>query len=1240
MKVDLNEIFQNYNYNETVKQIENLRNTITSKEDSIKEFLRKKSSNVINNTIKIKNIYSSVYNIKDNLDNIITSYEDLIYDVKNTTAVNFKEVSSSSYKKKLSHFEQTVVKDVWNKKYESYEFLFQNSFFDLLNNEENNYYDFMKKNKEELVNYDCFYLNNYTNNIYFDINKKVSEEDYIYVLNKIYTDIFICLKFLNSLFKNQTIRDIYIKIFNNKNSVKYLNSYIYKHKENFSNIILKLIYSSYYNLTYITSSKIKLITKSLIVLLIYCNEKNAHTNEIIKGDIFENILENRMNLIYNLIGQNKEENYNSKNIVNANDDNKSYHPYHNVSFESLKNNFKKATYLLLNTKYTLMLLARFDTQKIHKILNEEIVYDSVKNVINYNVQTSYSNDEDNMAFPTEMKNKSNLMEINQNFENNENNKFIQLMKNDLFILQDIFFQNNNDNRQTNQVNKIKSYYNHAINNIDEINNIINKNDVSKFKLLYKRYTECAVDIYRYMIKILHDYYYKNKYSCIYENLFTKYEDIKMFQKKLRQAILIRENYFNKYINDVDIYIYYNNNLNFIHDRIFETYIFLFLNKFICAIPFFDSKDINKWKIVILKFLKNLFHNISLSYHNNYIIQDYIFYSFLLNSFYFFYQFYNNNDLECVYSKFYQIEKYSNEANKIKESNDMGLSQYFLTNKNVLKEKIFHTKFKELIKEKINPIIYSAYKLIIFIENKEMIKNCNDTNFLFINADQNKVNFFDIFNSFVNLLNVPTESQFNWKNQIDHDDKKNEDIYLDKLNKFDLLDSFLKFNYGISKNVNLPKNENCEDISKNKNFHISDNITLNDNTDINNYENMGNNFNISDQATTKQIEIKEKLNEKEYAELYFFMNLFKYNNKKSFNAFLDCPKDKNNKDRNNMYSKILKEEERNFLVTDIKSIYFSLVYKMFKIILKCLCIEYFANLKKYLYSYIPILFNNDIKNIICEKVNCHLVNIFMFSNILILYIEKIMNTNMYRDIIIFIIKLLLQKKIFFIYYIFIENIKKMYASSIGKVSQDGYSKNILDKKITGLYNIILLDLSFADKILDKNAIVNKSLYENLISRYRRYKKYYIKSCLYFIDIYKEKYNAYSDKKISSNNITENSNFFYKKINKEYADNENKANYNNGTSNSLLKMIIDNVLVELNKFDNLSNIIFQKHILSLSQGMIKNTYFLYYLFVHDSIINNIFIDVLEPKNPSIEIFTFNQVLAIDHCFIEEKLLDFFF
>ncbi|CAD2100814.1 conserved Plasmodium protein, unknown function [Plasmodium vinckei lentum] len=1232
MKIDLNEIFQNYNYNETVKQIENLRNTITSKEDSIKEFLRKKSSNVINNTIKIKNIYSSVYNIKDSLDNIITSYEDLIDDVKNTTAVNFKEVSSSSYKKELSDFEKTVVKDVWNKKYESYEFLFQNSFFDLLNNEENNYYDFMKKSKEELVNYDCFYLNNYTNNIYFDINKKVSEENYIYVLNKIYTDIFICLKFLNSLFKNQIIRDTYIKIFNSKNSVKYLNSYIYKHKENFSNIILKLIYSSYYNLTYSTSSKIKLITKSLIVLLIYCNEKNAHTNEIIKGDIFENILENRMNLIYNLIGQSAEKNVTSKSKVNINDDNISLHPNQDLSFESLKNNFKKATYLLLNTKYTLMLLARFDPQQIHKILDEEIVYDPVKNIINYNIQNSYNNDEDNMTSSSDIKNKSGLTETNQNFENNENNKFIQLMKNDLFILQDMFFQNNN-NKQTNQVNKIKSYYNHAINNIDEINNIINKNDVVKFRLLYKRYTECAIDIYRYMIKLLHDYYYKNKYGCIYEHLFTKYEDIKMFQKRLRQDILIRENYFNKYINDVNVCIYYNNNLNYIHDRIFEIYIFLFLNKYICAIPFFDSKDITKWKIIILKFLKNLFHNISLSYHNNnIIIQDYIFYSFVLNSFYFFYQFYNNNDLECAYSKFCQIEKYSNETNKIKESNDMGLSQYFLTNKNPLKDKIFHTEFKELIKEKINPLIYSAYKLIIFIENKEMIKNCNDTNFLFISADQNKVNFFDIFNPFVNLLNVPSEAQFNWKNQIDEVDTKNKDIYFDKLNKFDLLNAFLKFNHEISKNVNLPQNGND---------HISDNVPLNGNTGINNYEGMGNNINISEQASTNHIETKENMNEKEYAELYFFMNLFKYNSKNSFNTFLNCSKDENNNDTNDMHSNFLKdeEEERNFVVTDIKSIYFSLVYKMFKIILKCLCIEYFSNLEKYLYSYIPILFNNDIKNITCERVNCHLINIFMFSNILILYIEKVMNTNMYRDIIIFIIKLLLQKKLFFIYYTFIEKIKRLYVSSIGKVGQDGFSKNILDKKLTGLYNIILLDLSFADKILDKNTIVNKSLYENLISRYRRNKKYYIKSCLYFIDIYKEKYNAYSDKKISSNNITENNNFFYKKINKEYTGNEKEATYNS-TSSSLLKMIIDNLLVELSKFDNLSNIIFQKHILSLSQGMIKNTYFLYYLFVHDSIINNTLIDMLEPKNSSIEIFTFNQVHTIDHCFIEEKLLDFFF
>ncbi|SCO93951.1 conserved Plasmodium protein, unknown function [Plasmodium malariae] len=1266
MKVDPGEIFKNYNHNETVKCIDSLRDNIINKEDAIKDFLKKKSSKVIDNTIKIKNIYGNVEKIKHNIEYIISNYNKLINDVKSSAGVTFKE---SCYTKELNESEKNIIKNVWMQKYDKYEFLFNNSFF-LLNSEENNYYDFVKKKKEDLINYDCFYLNNYINNIYFDINKKVSEENYIYVVNKVYTDIFICLKILNSILKNEEIRNIYKKIFDSQSSLYYLNSFASKYKENFYEILLKLIYSSYYNLTYNNNCKINAIPKCVIVLLIFYNQKNSQFIDIIKNNLFEEILNARINLINNFIKKKKF--LGEKNFL----------------FAKLKTSFKKITYLLLNTKYILLLLidvkkkdllekikkgeahkealeqtreeshedAREQTPKLKEGEDKITQSDTSTNVQIEQSELTCAKKDTILLKEQEKSDRSVNRKYSDDSTETQGKTFLEIMKNDLFILQDLFHED-----KKKEIKKYKEYYNYGINSTNEIKNIMNKNSIENLKLLQKNYSECVNRIYDYMVHLLHLYYYENEYNFICNFLFKEYTSIKLLYNKMKTKILTKEKYFNKFMKDVDFFIS-NDYLNAIHDQIFEIFFFLFFNKFISAIPFFDTKPINKWKLIIIKLLQILFYNISsMTYEKTFEMERYIFHSFLLNSFYFYYEFYTT-DLDSIYTEFCKIEKYSNKNVKSRKNFQKELSEYFLTNKNSSKDKYFHNEFKKIIKEKIHPLMFNAYKLIMYIESKEINSSVNSDFFSTNEEDTTLIDFHKEFNAFMNILKYQKGVPSNISNEH-------------ILKKCNMLLIFLKSTTRgkINGEMNFfPSTDDSGVFNNANNEQRVANIV-----NVSNAANIANEILNYDSSTKlyDQIQRTEDINE-EYKELWFYINLTRYNNKQEFSKFLNCYciglKERNTLESEKAYNKEISSDkekylnddyyynyyhnegdscisgdihgddsndgaksEQNFCLNDLKSIYFHIVYHIFKISLKCFCLEHFDNLECYLDFLLNMLSNNDMKNIICEKMNCHLVNIFTFSNIFILYIEKVINTEMYRSIIIFIVKSVLQKRIYKIYRKFICKIKEIYLNESREETKD--KKNFLDKKITELYNILLLDLCFCEQILDKNTIINKYFYESLISRYRENEIYYMQACLYFIHIYKEKYNVYSEKKINENNTKKH--LFFKKLHKKDTHTQKKVETN--PSSYLFKIIIDDILAELNKLDNLNSIIFQKHIRLLSQNIIRNSYLLYYLFAHSSTLNNLLLNVQkEEKQKSLEIFNFNEIHMIDNSLIEDKLFKFFF
>ncbi|CRH01303.1 conserved Plasmodium protein, unknown function [Plasmodium relictum] len=1183
MKLDADEVFRNYNHSETIKIIDNLRKEIIKKEDSIKDFLKKKNTTVIKNTIKIKNIYGSVEKIKSNLEDIIVNYNELINDIKNKNSLYFKE----SYAKELNESEKNLIKDAWLRKYDKYEFLFKISTI-------NNEYDFVKKKKEELVNYDFFYLNNYINNIYFDINKRVSEQEYLFTVNKIYTDIFICLKVLSSILKNKEIKENYTNMFKNENCVYYLNSFVEKHRDNFCEILLKLIYSSFYNLTYNNSCNIKTIPKSIIILLIFHNENNCQTIDIVKNDLFYEIFISRINLINKFIQK-------KSNIKDFN-------------FEKLKNYFKKIINLILNSKYILLLLIDTNNVEFLKKLKDEENYFSSERY--YNNKSAENNENENISLIEE----NNKIDSNTHFENTQENenKFLDNMKKEVFILQNICHKNERE------IKKNKEYFNYSINSIEEIKSIMNKNNIENFMLLHKSYKECVNKIYKYMINLLQEYY-KNQYIMC-KDFFKEYTNIRLFYNEIKEKICTKEKYFSTFIGNINSYIN-NNYLNFILEKVFEIYFFLFFNKSITAIPFFDTKPINKWKFLIRDTFRNLFYNISLFYEKKFEIHNYIFYSFVLNSFYFYYEFYNI-DLKLIYTEFLKIENFSNKNGKIKKNFQKELSEYLFTNKNISKEKYFHSDFKKIIKEKIHPLIYCAYKLIIFIDSKE-IKKTGNVDFLYTYENTDWDDFYNTFDVFSNILKYYN----NENNDTDNNISKKSNI---------ILTFFESFNAEKAEIINPSNNKN----SKSYNFTNLNNINYttehmsNNNKDevnedvisINPYNVLNNN---------EEIQTNELFNE-ENKELYFYINLIRYNNKHSFSKFLnfyenfeksiESNDDNVNKKNDDSYLKEFLnkdlQNEPNFCLTDLKSMFFTLVYNIFKISLKCFCLEYFDNLNRYLDFFLNILLNDEIKNILCERMNCYLINIFIFSNIYIIYIEKLMGTDMHRSIIIFIVKTILQKKIYKIYYNFLSKLKELYFYEEEKRKD---KKNLLNTKITQLYNIILLDLCFCEQVLDKNTIINKSFYENLILRYKENKKYYIKSCFYFIDMYKEKYNVYSEQKINENNRRKH--ILFLKLNEKYK--RGKKNL----SIYLLKRIIDDILIELNKLDNLNTIIFQKHIRLSAQNIIKNSYLLYYLFVNGSTLNNLLNTQKNTIEKSLEIFNFNKVDMINNNFIENKLFKFF-
>ncbi|CDO67085.1 conserved Plasmodium protein, unknown function [Plasmodium reichenowi] len=1342
MKVDIDGLFKSYDHNETIKYIDKLRNEIIEKEDDIKEFLKKESNNVIDNTIRIKKIYGCVEKTKKNLEDIISNYNKLVDNVKSTQVCNIEDI----YKNELNEIEKDIVKNVWLKKYDKYEFLFENPFFEKKNKEAkeglgniiNNIiinedaslntkdenviikYDYLinkkeNKKKDVIVNYDCFYLNNYINNIYFDINKKIEEENYIYCINKIYRDIFISLIVLKSILKNEKIQNIYMNIFKKPNCNYYLHNFVNKYKHHFSNVILKLIHYSFYNLTFKHSCNFQTIIKSIMILLIFYNEKNTdiinfiHKNkENIKqhdinkkqmNNLFHAILNARLKLIHNFINKKKNKKFNKGNESDRNtiQKNELIHNNEYLPFNKLHIYFKKIIYVLLNTKYILLLLIDnsccplLHEQHIKKKNKDEHIYEK-KYKKNYTDHITYEKNEIcekqfvYNQIHTDDKihiNKENQIDVVESYENN----FLLYMKNEIFILQDIY---NNKEDIKKSIEKNKEYFNYHINNIEDIKEkILNTNTDENFILLYKHYNQCIKNIYKYVIYLLHNYYYTNEYNIIsIDFLFNEYTNIKLLYNEIKSTILLPETYFKPFIKPLQHSSIINDNyLIKINEELFNYFLFLFFNKSISIIPLFDNKPIDQWENVLIKFFKSFSYHVTtyLTYDNNsyFSIHDKIFFSFLLNAFYFYYEFYNI-DLKIIYSEFSKIPKHFNNTKKYlkdKKKSHNRLSEHVLNNNNnYTKEKLFNNAFKNIIKEKIHPLLFSAYKLILFIEVKKMNTFVN-VDFLYMNKNKDLSNFQELYDIFINILNnydnIKTNTQVN-------DDVQGYDVLLNLLKENDN-DIYMNININTNKNdINTKAddiNKKADDINKKADDINKYGDEINKNSDGTQCVHVNYCNDFSNETQCVHVNYCNDFNDEEYKEFYFYVSLLRYNNKNKFNHFLDGLKNiqiysqsndmsnifnnnenvhinKNNNNNNNVFNR-----EPNFCLKDIKSIFFYIVYNIFKMCMKCFCSEYFDNLKCHLYYYLHMLLNYNMEHILCDKINSHLLNLFIFSNIFIIYIEKVMTTEQYKNIIIFIIKTILQKKIYQIYITFLQKVKDIYIIEMEKAQ----NKNLFNKKITELYHILLFDLYFCEQVLDKNNITNKSFYEDLIYLYKRNEMYYIKSTFYFIDIYKQTYNVYNENqnnnnKNKNNNNNKNNNKnnnnnnniskeehvqkqnihplihkLYKSYN-NFVHNQNEKN-NNIMKNISFKFLIDDILVELNKLDNLNNIIYQKHIRSLVHNVIKNTYLLYYLFVQGTTPNNIINTKIEEEQNNLDIFHYNNVLKIDDHSIEEKLFTFF-
>lgn len=78
---------------------------------------------------RIEKIYGCVEKTKKNLEDIISNYNKLVDNVKSTQVCNIQDI----YKNELNEIEKDIVKNVWLKKYDKYEFLFENPFFEKKN---------------------------------------------------------------------------------------------------------------------------------------------------------------------------------------------------------------------------------------------------------------------------------------------------------------------------------------------------------------------------------------------------------------------------------------------------------------------------------------------------------------------------------------------------------------------------------------------------------------------------------------------------------------------------------------------------------------------------------------------------------------------------------------------------------------------------------------------------------------------------------------------------------------------------------------------------------------------------------------------------------------------------------------------------------------------------------------------------------------------------------------------------
>lgn len=1118
MKQIVEDMLKSCDHEETVKVLEQLNKEIKEKEDSLKDFLKRENTSIIDNTIKIKNVYGGVEKIKLNLEEIIHHYGELLKDLKNKNSFYTSKENQERQSEKDSELiseicERTEIENLWIRKYERYQFLFRHQL---------DHYecaDIVQLNKEELKYHNFFYLNTHINNLYLDINKKVNEENYVTVLNRIYTEVFFHLKVFQSMIKNATLQKkverLVVRNTTESQNTLYLDSVVQNQRDKFISVLMKIWHSSLYNVTRKVQCRIKTVVTSLMVLLLFYNKQNEALLDIPINGFFEEIMNARRSIMEESLLKKEDSKHRS--------------------FERMKDKIEQELSLVLNSKYIFWIL--------------------------WNIEGGTRENETTL----ERKNPSSISSC----------RFIEKMKSELFMLQKEL------ESKESYMEKSKNYFHMKVNSITDIQHILKDKDKSipDFQILYEYHVEDVQKMGKYMIEIVQEFY--NKTYDMDKEFFLEYSKIHSFYNEIKESIQKKENYFHSFINDMNP-ITNDNLVQDMMDRVFDVCLFFFFNKSLTALPFFDTKPIIPWKDLISYLLNQLFLSSSITSYDSIALQinKSVMYSFLLNVFYCFYEL-NNAELNSLPPEFLRVE-YSSKKCEIYEE-VKGIEDY----KKKMKHQLVHVEFKNLIKRKIIPLFYTLYKFLTFIEHKE-IKLNNKSVYPEKGNTSTETSAFDkTFQNFIYLLKDPS--------------------------------------------VNIQGEANPPNEEKIQFFHKFMQSML-----------------IQNETEPSEEKKNKKSSNNELRELNFYVHLNTFNSKIKFSHFMNrfAMELEQNHDQavntfdSSEYFKIENsnvtslrdeyKEEPNFSFSDLRCLFFRMAYKIMKIGFACFCLDYFTNVEKYLDSMLTSLIDGTVKNITCEEINPHLLNIFIFANLFITYIQRIIQSEEYQGLLVFMMKILLQKKILYIYRTFFNKVKEVHKKELQKHQETlGVRWN---KKVTQIYNILLLDICFCEVVLDRNTIVSKSVYEKMILRYKNLRRYYIHACYYFVNIYREKYNIYSERNISLNQIKKHR--LFTKLGEPV---------NDGNILDTLKKLQEDVLYELNTLDTLCNLIFQKHIKKIAREQVRSCYVLFYLFVEGSTINNLLKEekdnsLQELSEQNVEIFNFVQVEKMTNSsFIEPYIMN---